>query len=169
MEKIIESARFAKRKARRASAAWFLANVAVVVLLFLLKEGLLAALGGWGFATLAIAAAIAAAVGIALATAVDNFALAAEEESSGRDAAAKRLWMFKITVLMLVVFGSMLVTAVVADWFMPEAPSLPGGRDLQERMWESLCFLAMAWYEMAAVWALMALRPRWLDGGRTAD
>lgn len=117
---------------------------------------------------MAIAAAIATAVGIALATAVDNFALAAEEESSDRDAAA-RLWKFKITVLMVVVFGSMLVTAVVADQLLPEAPSLPGGRDLQERMWESLCFLAMAWYEVAAVWALMALRPRWLKGGRTAD
>ena len=99
---------------------------------------------------------------------MDNFALAAEEESSDRDAAA-RLWKFKITVLMVVVFGSMLVTAVVADQLLPEAPSLPGGRDLQERMWESLCFLAMAWYEVAAVWALMALRPRWLKGGRTAD
>lgn len=118
---------------------------------------------------MAIAAAIATAVGIALATAVDNFALAAEEESSDRDAAAKRLWMFKMTVLMLVAFGSTLVTAVVADQLLPEALSLPSGRDLQERMWESLCFLAMAWYEVAAVWALMALRPRWLKGGRTAD
>ena len=118
---------------------------------------------------MAIAAAIATAVGIALATAVDNFALAAEEESFDRDAAAKRLWMFKMTVLMLVAFGSTLVTAVVADQPLPEAISLPSGLDLQERMWESLCFLAMAWYEVAAVWALMALRPRWLKSGRTAD
>ena len=128
---------------------------------------IVAALGGWRLAALAIAAAIAAAVGIALATAVDNFALAAEEESSGRDAAAKRLWMFKMTVLMVVAFGLTLVTAVIADQLLPEVP--PSGRDLRERMREALCFLAMAWHEMAAVWALVALRPRWLGGGGTAD